>query len=95
MTNPTPAPDPQPAQDPKQLHEPQQPAHGRQGGWVSPPPLPQVPAGPGVPSRRRQRIKLGATAAVALFVGVGIGPAAAAGRRPATPRTRRPCPAPR
>ncbi|MEH0515556.1 MULTISPECIES: hypothetical protein [unclassified Streptomyces] len=79
MTNPTPAPDPQPAQDPKQLHEPQQPAHGRQGGWVSPPPLPQVPAGPGVPSRRRQRIKLGATAAVALFVGVGIGAGGSSG----------------
>ncbi|GGQ97104.1 hypothetical protein [Streptomyces aurantiogriseus] len=68
MTNPTP--------------NPPQHGHGPQGGWGPTPPAPQAP--PNLPVRNRQRIKYGATAAVALFVGIGIG---AAGGEPASGET--------
>lgn len=49
------------------------PQHGTgpQSGWGPTPPVPQAP--PALPSRRRQRIKYGVMAALALFVGIGIG----------------------
>ncbi|MFH9550049.1 hypothetical protein [Streptomyces sp. NPDC017435] len=82
MTNPTPGPQyghgsqhgPNPQHGPNQQHGP-----NPQGGWGPRPPVPQ--SSPGLPTRRRQRIKYGVTAAVALFVGVGIG----AGRGDTTP----------
>ncbi|GAB7105733.1 hypothetical protein JCM4814A_40470 [Streptomyces phaeofaciens JCM 4814] len=48
-----------------------QPGPVPQGVWGPTPPVPPTPGKP--TSRRKQRIKYGATAVVALFVGVGIG----------------------